>query len=96
MMAKKIKKQESYEKINQVISSGKAAEKFNEMVHALGGPIDFLDKYNSHLSPSSFVGFVTIIHAFILFSKCSPAHHLLNNLNNLFSKILKIFIFFAK
>ena len=56
MMATKIEKQESYEKINQVLNNGKAAEKFNKMVHALGGPIDFLDKYNSHLQFSSHVG----------------------------------------
>ena len=56
MMAKKIKKQESYEKINQVLNNGKAAEKFNKMVYALGGPIDFLEKYNSHLQFSSYVG----------------------------------------
>ena len=56
MMAKKIKKQESYEKINQVLNNGKAAEKFNKMVYALGGPIDFLGKYNSHLQFSSYVG----------------------------------------
>ena len=59
IMAKKIDKQKAHEKINQAISSGKAAEKFNEMVYALGGPIDFLDKYNSHLSSSSFVGEIT-------------------------------------
>ena len=56
MMAKKFKKQESYEKINQVLNNGKAAEKFNKMVYALGGPIDFLEKYNSHLQSSSYVG----------------------------------------
>ena len=56
MMAKKINKQESYEKINQVLNNGKAAEKFNKMVYALGGPIDFLEKYNSHLQFSSYVG----------------------------------------
>ncbi len=55
MMANKIEKQESYEKINHVLNNGKAAEKFNKMVHALGGPIDFLDNYNSHLQFSSHV-----------------------------------------
>ncbi len=56
MMAKKINKQESYEKINQVLNNGKAAEKFNKMVYALGGPIDFLEKHNSYLQFSSYVG----------------------------------------
>ena len=56
MMAKKIKKQESYEKIKQVLNNGEAAEKFNKMVYALGGPIDFLEKHNSYLQFSSYVG----------------------------------------
>jgi len=33
-----------------------AAEKFNNMVHALGGPADFLEKHNSLLQSSSYVG----------------------------------------
>mgnify|MGYP001396767922 CR=1 FL=1 len=56
MMAKKTEKQESYEKINQVLSNGMAAEKFNKMVHALGGPADFLEKHDSLLQSSSYVG----------------------------------------
>ena len=56
MMEKKIDRQAAYEKINQVVSNGKAAEKFNKMVHALGGPDNFLEKYNSHLPSSSYVG----------------------------------------
>jgi thymidine phosphorylase len=56
MMAKKIDKQQAHNEITRVMHSGKAAEKFNKMVHALGGPIDFLEKYNSHLQPSSYVG----------------------------------------
>jgi thymidine phosphorylase len=55
-MAKKIDRQTAYEKINQVVSDGKAAEKFNKMIHALGGPVNFLEKYNSHLLSSSYVG----------------------------------------
>ena len=49
MMAKKIDRQDAYEKINQAVINGRAAEKFNKMVHALGGPDDFLEKYDSHL-----------------------------------------------
>ena len=56
MMAKKIDRQAAYEKINQVVSNGKAAEKFNKMVYALGGPDNFLEKYDSHLLSSSYVG----------------------------------------
>ena len=39
-----------------MLNNGKAAEKFDKMVHALGGPIDFLEKYDSHLQSSSYVG----------------------------------------
>ena len=39
-----------------MLNNGKAAEKFNKMVYALGGPIDFLEKHNSHLQYSSYVG----------------------------------------
>ena len=56
MMIKKIDRQTAYEKINQVVNNGKAAEKFNKMIHALGGPVNFLEKYNSHLLSSSYVG----------------------------------------
>ena len=56
MMAKKIDRQAAYEKINQVVSNGKAAEKFNKMVYALGGPDNFLEKHNLHLLSSSYVG----------------------------------------
>ena len=56
MMAKKTEKQESYDKINQMLNNGKAAEKFNKMVHALGGPADFLEKHDSLLQSSSYVG----------------------------------------
>ena len=56
MMSKKLDKQESNKKINEVINNGKAAEKFNQMVRALGGPINFLENYKSYLHSSSYVG----------------------------------------
>ena len=56
MMSKKTEKQESYDQINQMLNNGKAAEKFNKMVHALGGPADFLEKHDSLLQSSSYVG----------------------------------------
>ncbi|WP_448547281.1 thymidine phosphorylase [Thalassotalea fusca] len=34
---------EAIEKINQVLNSGAAAELFNKMIHALGGPSDFVE-----------------------------------------------------
>ena len=53
MMAKKIDKKEAINKINQVINNGTAAEKFDKMVHALGGPMNILESYNNHLPRAS-------------------------------------------
>ena len=36
-------------KINTVISNGQAAEKFEKMVHALGGPSDIISSHDNHL-----------------------------------------------
>ena len=56
MMAKKIDKQNAFERINEAISNGTAAEKFDQMIYSLGGPTDFIEKYDSHLMSSSYVG----------------------------------------
>lgn len=56
MMAKKIDKQNAFERINEAISNGAAAEKFDQMIYSLGGPTDFIEKYDSHLMSSSYVG----------------------------------------
>ena len=45
IMTKKISKSESLRKINMVLDNGSAAEKFEKMVHALGGSSSFLSKY---------------------------------------------------
>jgi thymidine phosphorylase len=37
------------------LSSGKAAEHFERMVQALGGPADFLSSYQSHLAPAPII-----------------------------------------
>jgi thymidine phosphorylase len=42
--------EEARRKMNDVLDSGAAAEKFAAMVHALGGPHDVLDRPNTHLS----------------------------------------------
>ena len=55
VMVKKISKNEALDKINQAIQSGKAAQKFDQMIYALGGPINFLENYNSYLSSASCV-----------------------------------------
>ena len=58
MMGKNINKKEALNQINTVINNGAAAEKFEKMVHALGGPNDFLEKYHSYLSSSTYVEYI--------------------------------------
>lgn len=62
------------EKVNDAIVSGKAAEFFGRMVHALGGPADFLENYDAYLPQAKIVrpiiasdtGFVAGVNAFRL------------------------------
>ncbi|MDC6447524.1 thymidine phosphorylase [Alphaproteobacteria bacterium] len=54
MMSQKLSKEEAIEKINTVVSNGLAAEKFEKMVNALGGPSDILSSYNKYLQNNSF------------------------------------------
>tara|TARA_B100000929_G_scaffold288728_1_gene277826 strand:- start:20 stop:1333 length:1314 start_codon:yes stop_codon:yes gene_type:complete len=49
MMSQKLSKEEALIKINNVMSNGQAAEKFEKMVHALGGPSDILSSHEKHL-----------------------------------------------
>ena len=49
MMVHKISKDEAVKKINEVITNGSAAEKFEMMVKALGGPADILSSYEKEL-----------------------------------------------
>ncbi|TPE53014.1 thymidine phosphorylase [Amaricoccus solimangrovi] len=44
------------ERMRMVLESGAAAEKFGEMVAALGGPKDFLDNFDGHLPGAPVVG----------------------------------------
>ena len=37
------------QKTNDAVTSGRAAEVFSKMVHALGGPVNFVDTYEKHL-----------------------------------------------
>ena len=53
-MVLNISKKDAFKKINEVISSGLAAEKFEKMVHGLGGPSDILSSYKTHLNNNSF------------------------------------------
>lgn len=46
---------EAREKVNQVIANGAAAEKFGKMVAMLGGPIDFVENYQTHLPQATIV-----------------------------------------
>lgn len=41
--------EESLAKVSDALDSGKAAEKFSEMVTLLGGPSDFVERYQDHL-----------------------------------------------
>ena len=50
MMIKKISKEEALKQINIVLDKGIAAEKFEKMVHALGGPSSILNTYKENLS----------------------------------------------
>ena len=54
MMSQKLSKEEAIEKINTVVSNGLAAEKFEKMVNALGGPSDILSSYDKYLQNNSF------------------------------------------
>jgi len=49
MMSQKLSKEDALEKINNVMSNGQAAEKFEKMVYALGGPSDILYSHEKHL-----------------------------------------------
>ena len=47
------------DRMAMAFESGAAAEKFDAMVHALGGPADFLEEYDRHLRVAPFVREVT-------------------------------------
>ena len=49
MMSQNLSKEDALKKIDTVISNGQAAEKFEKMVHALGGPSDIMSSRNNHL-----------------------------------------------
>ena len=49
MMSQKLSKEDALKKIDTVISNGQAAEKFEKMVHALGGPSDIMSSNDNHL-----------------------------------------------
>ena len=56
-MTKKINKTEALKKISDTINSGQAAEKFEKMVAALGGPKNLLKSYKSHLKKTIYTEF---------------------------------------
>ena len=55
MMIKNISKEESLKQINTVLANGKAAEKFERMINALGGSNSFLSTYKKELSNNTFI-----------------------------------------
>ena len=46
--------EQAYQKLKVALDSGKAAETFARMVHALGGPIDLIEKPKSYLRITSY------------------------------------------
>ena len=54
-MIKKISKEEALKQINTVLDNGLAAEKFDKMVHALGGPSSIINTYKEDLSDALYV-----------------------------------------
>ncbi|MBR6409750.1 MAG: thymidine phosphorylase [Alphaproteobacteria bacterium] len=50
-----IDKDDAYAKIEKVLSSGEALERFSKMVKALGGPADFADHASDYMPKASFV-----------------------------------------
>ncbi|RUO37748.1 thymidine phosphorylase [Aliidiomarina shirensis] len=48
-------KEEAKAKLNDVLDSGRAAEIFGKMVHALGGPSDFLENWQGYLPKAPVV-----------------------------------------
>ena len=61
-------------KVDEAVTSGRAAEVFARMVHALGGPGDIVDNYEKHLPAAAVAqavfavdaGFVAAVDAFAL------------------------------
>ncbi len=47
--------EQAYQKLQTALDSGKAAETFARMVHALGGPIDLIEKPESYLKASPII-----------------------------------------
>ncbi len=47
--------EEARQKLQEVLDNGKAAEKFGEMVAALGGPADFVERYDDYLEKAPIV-----------------------------------------
>ncbi len=70
VMTKKINKHDALIKINEVINNGKAAEKFEKMVSALGGLKNLLTNFKTSLPKASYIeqivalkeGFIKSIH----------------------------------
>lgn len=54
---------EAERKLMAALESGKAAEVFAHMVHALGGPADIMENYSRHLAPAPVVAPVLAGHS---------------------------------
>ena len=51
---------QAQQKIDQILQSGRAAEKFDQLIHALGGPINFIDNSDKHLPQAAVKRTITI------------------------------------
>jgi thymidine phosphorylase len=60
MMAKKIPRPQATEEINKVLNSGLAAEKFEKMISALGGPNSFLSNYTTEMTKASYIADISL------------------------------------
>ena len=47
--------EEAAAKLMTVLDNGQAAEVFGRMVHALGGPVDFIERYDDYLPKASII-----------------------------------------
>ncbi|PCJ82702.1 MAG: thymidine phosphorylase [Bacteroidetes bacterium] len=49
----------AYVKVKEALNSGRAAEKFGQMVSALGGPVDLIENPAKHLTPTPIIKEIT-------------------------------------
>jgi thymidine phosphorylase len=48
-------KERAMQRVEEAVTSGRAAEKFGQMIAGLGGPVDFIDHYENYLSVAPII-----------------------------------------